>query len=101
MEVPPEVRTMLLCDTCPYHPRRKASLSTTRPHTAQSSEQAEYCAKPVLSFFPQITEGPIGRFDKLANQLYDSHKLEFSNILTGFVLIGSKIPGQPLVIIQR
>lgn len=40
-----------------------------------------------VSFFPQITEGPIGRFDKLANQLYDSHKLEFSNILTGFCLI--------------
>lgn len=40
-----------------------------------------------VSFFPQITEGPIGRFDKLANQLYEPHKLEFTNILTGFGLI--------------
>lgn len=40
-----------------------------------------------LSFFPQIVEGPIGRYDKLANQLYEAHKITYNNITNGTMLM--------------
>ena len=36
-----------------------------------------------LLFFPQILEGPIGRFDKLADQLYEGHSANYENIIFG------------------
>ena len=36
-----------------------------------------------VSFFPQILQGPIGRYSRLAHQLYDSHKFESRNITRG------------------
>lgn len=33
-----------------------------------------------LSFFPQMLEGPIGKFDELANQLYESHDFEYKRV---------------------
>lgn len=36
-----------------------------------------------VSFFPQITQGPIGRYNDLANQLYASHKFEYKNLSFG------------------
>lgn len=40
-----------------------------------------------LSFFPQITEGPIGRFDLLADQLYEGHKFDYQRTCYGIQLI--------------
>ncbi len=40
-----------------------------------------------LSFFPQMTEGPISRFDQLSDQLYDGNRFELKNIKTGLYLI--------------
>lgn len=40
-----------------------------------------------LSFFPQITEGPIGRFDRLADQLYEGHRFSYENLTMGIQLI--------------
>lgn len=40
-----------------------------------------------VSFFPQIIQGPIGIYDKLANQLFEGHKLEYNNLKFGFQLI--------------
>lgn len=40
-----------------------------------------------LSFFPQMTEGPIGRFDQLADQLFQGNKLQKDNIKMGCYLI--------------
>ncbi|WP_270498846.1 MBOAT family O-acyltransferase [Blautia intestinalis] len=37
-----------------------------------------------VSFFPQILQGPIGRYSRLANQLYAPHKFEGKNIARGF-----------------
>lgn len=39
------------------------------------------------SFFPQMTEGPIGRYDELANQLYEPHKFEYKNVKFGLQLM--------------
>lgn len=36
-----------------------------------------------ISFFPQITQGPIGRFDKLAPQLFSSHPYTYENMAFG------------------
>ena len=36
-----------------------------------------------VSFFPQILQGPIGRYSRLANQLYAEHKFEGQNIVRG------------------
>ncbi len=36
-----------------------------------------------VSFFPQLMQGPIGRFSHLANQLYDSHEFSWENISFG------------------
>lgn len=40
-----------------------------------------------VSFFPQIVQGPINRFDKLANQLYEPHKFELKEFQYGLELI--------------
>ena len=40
-----------------------------------------------LVFFPQIVEGPIGRYDKLANQLYESKKFDVNNLKYGVQLL--------------
>ena len=37
-----------------------------------------------ISFFPQILEGPIGRYDRLASQLFKGNKFELKNIQYGF-----------------
>ena len=37
-----------------------------------------------VSFFPQILQGPIGRYSRLAHQLYEPHKFEGKNIIRGF-----------------
>lgn len=36
-----------------------------------------------VSFFPQITQGPIGRFKDLANQLYETHKFSYKKLSFG------------------
>nr|WP_035301957.1 MBOAT family O-acyltransferase [Clostridium sp. DL-VIII] len=40
-----------------------------------------------ISFFPQIIQGPINRFDKLANQLYGDHKFDLNKFQYGLQLI--------------
>lgn len=40
-----------------------------------------------LSFFPHITEGPIGRFDTLADKLYEGHRFDADNFKCGITLI--------------
>jgi D-alanyl-lipoteichoic acid acyltransferase DltB (MBOAT superfamily) len=40
-----------------------------------------------VSFFPQIIQGPINRFDKLANQLYKNHKFDLKKFEYGLQLI--------------
>lgn len=40
-----------------------------------------------LAFFPQLVEGPIGRYDKLANNLYEPHEITYKNICFGTQLM--------------
>lgn len=40
-----------------------------------------------LSFFPQIIQGPIARYDHLAAQLYEGHCFEYKNLTFGAQLI--------------
>ncbi len=40
-----------------------------------------------LSFFPQMLEGPIGRFGELSPQLYEGHKFNYKNIQYGIQLM--------------
>lgn len=40
-----------------------------------------------LAFFPHIVEGPIGRFDLLADQLYEGHRFDYNNLMMGLQLI--------------
>ena len=40
-----------------------------------------------LSFFPQIVEGPIGRFDLLADPLYEGHSFDYDRLCKGIQLI--------------
>lgn len=40
-----------------------------------------------VSFFPQILQGPIGRFDRLAHQLYEEHVLDWARMERSFQLI--------------
>lgn len=40
-----------------------------------------------ISFFPQIIQGPINRFDKLADQLYESRKFDLKKFEYGLQLI--------------
>ena len=41
-----------------------------------------------VSYFPQLIQGPINRFDALASQLYDRHSFDFENSRRAFLLIG-------------
>ena len=41
-----------------------------------------------VSFFPQLIQGPINRFDALAHQLYEQHALQADNIRRGLVQVG-------------
>lgn len=40
-----------------------------------------------LSFFPQLVQGPIGRYDRLANNLYEPHKITYKNLTFGAQLM--------------
>lgn len=40
-----------------------------------------------LTYFPQIIQGPIPRFEQLAPQLFGEHKAEYKNLRDGFQLI--------------
>ena len=40
-----------------------------------------------VSFFPQMVQGPISRFDQLAPQLYSEKKLDWQNIKFGIQLM--------------
>lgn len=40
-----------------------------------------------VSFFPQLIQGPIARFDQLAHQLYEPHRFDLGNIERGALLI--------------
>lgn len=40
-----------------------------------------------MSYFPQIVQGPIARYDQLAHQLYESHKFEYNRVTQGAQLI--------------
>ncbi len=40
-----------------------------------------------MSFFPQIVQGPIARYDQLAKQLYEGHKFDFMRLKHGSQLI--------------
>lgn len=40
-----------------------------------------------VSFFPQIIQGPISRYDQLAGQLYEGHKFDYTRIKFGAQLI--------------
>ncbi|MCR5042303.1 MAG: MBOAT family protein [Clostridia bacterium] len=40
-----------------------------------------------VSFFPQIIQGPIARFDHLGSQLFEGHELKFDNLSYGAELI--------------
>lgn len=37
-----------------------------------------------VSFFPQLLQGPIGRYSRLAEQLYEPHSFDGTNITRGF-----------------
>ena len=36
-----------------------------------------------VSYFPQIIQGPIGRYDKLAHQLYEPHSFDYTRVKFG------------------
>ena len=40
-----------------------------------------------VTFFPQIIQGPIGRFGDLAHQLYEGHEWKWSRVYDGLILI--------------
>lgn len=40
-----------------------------------------------MSFFPQIIQGPIPRYDQLANRLYEGHRFDYRNFTFGMQLI--------------
>ncbi len=41
-----------------------------------------------VSFFPQIVQGPIARYDDLAHQLYEPHSFDYTQAKNGILLIG-------------
>ena len=41
-----------------------------------------------MSFFPLMVEGPISRFDSLANQLYEGNKFDYDQMKLGLTRIG-------------
>lgn len=40
-----------------------------------------------ISFFPQIIQGPIPRYEQLQHQLIEGHRFEEDNVVKGFMLI--------------
>lgn len=40
-----------------------------------------------LVFFPQVVQGPIGRYDCLANSLYEPHAITYENVTSGTQLM--------------
>lgn len=40
-----------------------------------------------VSYFPQIIQGPISRYDQLANQLYEEHSFEYERVKFGVQLM--------------
>ncbi len=40
-----------------------------------------------VSYFPQIVQGPIGRYDELANQLYAQHSFDYTRVKFGLQLM--------------
>lgn len=40
-----------------------------------------------MSFFPQIIQGPIARYDHLAGQLYEGHAFSYTNLAHGMQLV--------------
>lgn len=40
-----------------------------------------------MSFFPQIVQGPIARYDQLAGQLYEGHDFQYTNLTHGAQLM--------------
>lgn len=40
-----------------------------------------------ITFFPQIVQGPISRFNQLAPELYAGHRFDFRNLTDGFYLM--------------
>ena len=40
-----------------------------------------------VSFFPQILQGPIGRYSRLGTQLFEEHRWDWSRMERGFQLI--------------
>ena len=40
-----------------------------------------------VSFFPQIIQGPISRYDQLADQLYEGHDFSYTNLTHGMQLM--------------
>lgn len=40
-----------------------------------------------MSFFPQIVQGPIARYDQLAHQLYEPHEFDYTRLCHGLQLV--------------
>ncbi len=40
-----------------------------------------------MTFFPQIVQGPIARYDQLARQLYEPHKFDYDRVTQGVQLV--------------
>ena len=40
-----------------------------------------------MSYFPQVVQGPISRYDRLADQLYEGHSFNYSNFTNGMQLM--------------
>ena len=40
-----------------------------------------------VSYFPQIVQGPIGRYDELAEQLHTPHKFDYTRVKFGLQLM--------------
>ena len=53
--------------------------------TAPERNPARYAL--FVSFFPQLIQGPIGRYDQLASQLIEPHRFDWANIHRGLLLM--------------
>lgn len=52
-----------------------------------NAEHNFFKAALFLTFFPQIVQGPISRFDQLSPELYSGHKFAFRNLTDGLYLM--------------
>ena len=52
-------------------------------HAKYAAEKNVFKYALFVSFFPQLLQGPIGRFDRLAHQLYEGHSFELKRIEFG------------------